>query len=128
MYSIAFSGDGRTFAASGGIYAPDNKTTDRGEIKVWDTESGQEVFSVSGLPSCVYSVAMSPDGKRLVAAVGMFLESGAFDVKLWDVETGREILTLGRHEWQVHGVAFSPDGKRIASAGNEGTIKIWSIE
>lgn len=128
LYSIAFSGDGRRFAASGGAYHVAFKSPDRGEIKVWDADSGEEVFSATGLPSCIYSVALSPDGKRLVAAVGSAGESGAFDVKLWDLETGLELLTLGRHDKKVYGVAFSADGKRIASGGTEGVINIWNVE
>ena len=128
LYSVAFSGDGRRFAASGGAYHAGFKSPDRGEIRVWDAASGEEVFSEVGLSSCVYSVALSPDGKRLVAAVGPSGERGAFDVKLWEVETGREILTLGRHEKKVYGVAFSADGKRIASGSLDGVIQIWRLD
>ncbi len=128
LYSVAFSGDGRRFAASGGVYHPGFRSKKRGEIRVWDAGSGEEVFSASRLTSCVYSVALSPDGEFLVAAVGPNGESGPFDVKLWDLEIGREILTLGRHEKKVYGVAFSADGKRIASGGTEGVIKIWNVE
>jgi WD40 repeat protein len=128
LYSVAFSGDGRRFAASGGVYHPGFRSKKRGEIRVWDAGSGDEVFSATRLSSCVYSVALSPDGEFLVAAVGPNGESGPFDVKLWDLEIGREILTLGQHEKKVYGVAFSPDGKRIASAGMEGVVKIWNVE
>ncbi len=128
LYSIAFSGDGRRFAASGGAYHVGFKSRERGEIRVWNAASGEEVFSAKGLSSCVYSVALSPDGKRLVAAVGPSGEGGAFDVKLWDIETGREILILGRHEKKVYGVAFSADGKRIASGSLDGVIQIWCLE
>jgi WD40 repeat protein len=128
LYSIAFSGNGRRYAASGGAYSGGYKLPQQGEIRVWDVASGREVFSAPGLASCIYSVALSPDGKRLLAAVGASGRDGVFDVKLWDVETGHEITTLGRHEKKVYGVAFSADGKRAASGGLDRTIKIWSLD
>ena len=99
-------------------------------MKVWEVSVGQEVFSATNLPSCVYSLALSPDGQRLLAAVGDWGEQGPFDVRLWDVETGREVLSLGQHTRQVHAVSFSSDGKRVASASSysDPLIKIWSIE
>src|SRR5262249_15755379 len=54
----------------------------------------------------ISSVAVSPDGKRLV--------SGNYDrtVKVWDADTGRETLTIQKHWGSVLSVAFTPDGKR----------------
>ena len=38
---------------------------------------------------------------------------------------GREALALRGHEGAVYGVAFSGDGARLASAGGDGTVRIW---
>src|SRR5215475_4833279 len=67
----------------------------------------------------VYSVAFSPDGKRLATGGG----EGA--VKLWDVATGQELGSLKGHSNGVHAVAFSPDGKRLATGSGDRTVKLW---
>ena len=41
-----------------------------GEVKVWDAHSRQEVLALAGLPGPPSSVAVSADGKRVIAAGG----------------------------------------------------------
>jgi WD40 repeat protein len=86
-------------------------------VKVWEVTTGKEVFTLRGHSMMVFSVAFSPDGRRIV--------SGSFDgtVKLWDAATGEEVLTLRGHQSGVLAVAFSPDGHRIAAGS--WTIKVW---
>ncbi len=135
--SVCFSPDGRRLAS--GSY----DQTVRGEVKVWDAQTGQELLTLQGHTGPVSSVCFSPDGRRLASGgQGMSLHdqyllnrrrlaSGGQDksVKVWDAATGQELLTLRGHTDAVLSVCFSPDGRRLASASGEvnrpGEVKVW---
>ena len=71
----------------------------------------------------VRSLAISPDGRRLV--------SGSADNTLiiWDTTTDQPIgAPLTGHAGWINSVAFSPDGKQIASASTDQTIRLWDAE
>ena len=54
-----------------------------GELKVWDSHTGEEKVSPKGHNHAVRSVAFSCDGARVVSAT-------TWEVKVWDVATGQE--------------------------------------
>jgi len=70
-------------------------------VKVWDTQTGQELLSLKTRTGTFYCAAISADGKHIAA--------GCWDhtVKVWDAHTGEEVLALKRHVNAVMSVAFS---------------------
>jgi len=67
------------------------------------------------------SVALSPDGKRLL--------SGGQDMtlKLWDVAEGTVLKTLEGHKNWVNVVAFRNDNQ-AASASDDLTVRFWNLQ
>jgi hypothetical protein len=138
---VAFSPNGKLLAAGSG----ETSTTGtpcldhEGLLKIWDLNTGVEVFSCDSVSACVWSVAFSRDGRHLAAAIGNFITTGGHsiipgEVRVWDIITGQEIYSLRGHRDCVWSVSFSPDGKRLASAAgpyawpaNPGEVKIWDM-
>jgi WD40 repeat protein len=71
--ALAFSPDGKRLAA--GIHNLDYTKEQRkrlgGKVKLWDAESGRELFTLKGHARSVNSVLFSPDGKRLATPPAM---------------------------------------------------------
>ena len=115
MSAAIFSPDGRRIATA---------SFDR-TVKVWDASTYQLLHTLGGRigvghTGIVTGLAFSRDGRRLFT-------SGGEDktVKVWDPDTGEEVLNLRGHTLFCHGLAVSADGARLASAGKDGTIRVW---
>jgi WD40 repeat protein len=110
--SVAYSPDGR-FLVSGSADS---------SVKIWDLETGRELWTLPEHEAAVKSVAYSPDGRRVL--------SGAADysIKLWDVETGEALKSLTGHSNVVNSVAYSPSGRFAVSGSADRTVKVWDVE
>jgi FOG: WD40 repeat len=87
-------------------------------IKIWDLNTGLELWAIASHTGGVTSVAISPDSRRIV--------SGGNDklVKVWDLKTGKNVHTFTGHLEPILSVAISPNGQLIASGCRNDLIRI----
>jgi eukaryotic-like serine/threonine-protein kinase len=110
-YYVSIDAAGKTMASSG---------RDR-TVKVWDIASGQ-VTAEFKFEKHVLTVALSPDGKSLVAGdvEGMvYLLDPSQQKIVWKTQLP------GRLMYSAH---FHPDSKRFITGGGDGKLRIWSID
>ncbi|MEU8028243.1 hypothetical protein AB0C13_06335 [Streptomyces sp. NPDC049099] len=100
VWSVAFSPDGRTLVSVGG------------STLLWDVTDPAHPQRVSAIPGGVYQAAFSPDSRML-----------ADSDRLLDLRD----LSLGTHDDVVTSVAFAPGGHLLASAGWDGTARLWQV-
>jgi WD40 repeat protein len=112
---IAFSPDGKWIASSG------NDAT----IRVWDSETGAEIFKLLGHIGATFSVAFSPDGQYLATS------SVDRTVKVWKLpKAGEQVpepLTLYGNTGAVYQVAFSPDGTHLVAVGRNSIVRVYDL-
>jgi len=128
--AVAFSPDGSRFIV----------TNAAGGATVHDAETGRLQLTLRGHApgqggettyDGITGAAFSPDGELIATA------SDDLTAKIWDAFSGKELMTLQGHvsatatnppfEGVVQ-VAFNPEGTLLATAGADGTVKMWSTE
>ncbi|MFH1739526.1 MAG: hypothetical protein ABIH23_11010, partial [bacterium] len=108
---VAFSPDGTKLA-----------TTGWSTVTLWDTTTGQQLYSVQHSDPAYFRVTFSPDGMILVTA-------GGNAARLWDATTGEELGSLEPLDYAQY-VKFSPDGTKLVTMGGGyygTTARLWDI-
>ena len=96
-------------------------------VQFWDLKAGELRHTVPLAGNGVDSLAFSPDGKRVAAALGNTDPGLNHDgsVVLLSAERGETLCTLSGHTDGVVAVRFAPDGRRLASGGFDKTVRVW---
>lgn len=117
-WRIAFFPDGKSFAVA-------SSSSSEPLVKIYETATLKEVFTLKGFRKRVRAVAVSPDGKTIATGDHEGI------LKIWDAENGTEIrkLEFGSREKQIeiNAVRFSRNSKKLAVLGNE-TLTLYDTE
>ena len=132
--ALAFSPDGTWVVSGAGAAAfVGDSPVSKSSIDVWDVSSGRRRKTLLGAKGTVYTVAVSPDGKKVAAGCGNGSPARAGLVLVWNVETGQSTWTRSEPGLNAMSVAFSPDGKSLAvgygaySGAEVGRVKVWDV-
>lgn len=128
--AVAFAPNGKTYITGGGTCFSGRPVS--GDVRLWETDSGRDLWSRQGHSQVTECVAFAPSG-GVVASGGM---DGV--LKLWNAADGQELFEAkpgDKRFGRVLSVAFSPDGKFLTAATGSynrgsrwGELRAWEIQ
>ncbi|MFH1050514.1 MAG: choice-of-anchor D domain-containing protein [bacterium] len=112
MQKALFSKDGKS------IFSCSNSDS---LIRIWDVKTGDEIKTLRGHIGGIRSIALSPNGDKLVSA-GI-----DFTIKVWDVKTGTVIKDIPVWQSYVTSLDLHPEGNKAVLGKNDKRIKVLDL-
>jgi WD40 repeat protein len=90
--------------------------------RIWDAQSGQELFALRGHTGPILSLVFTPDNRSLLTS------SADGTAKIWDIAPSLESLAIAVSGKPLFSTAFDPRNQKIATAGEDGKLRIWDMQ
>jgi WD40 repeat protein len=94
---------------------------DTGSFVSWNLTTGRQIGIMDNIPSSINAVKFSPINSFFVTA---YSDGKVFFYNAW---TGDSLKGLPTQPSSIQSLAFSPDGTLLAIAGEDKSIKLWSV-
>jgi WD40 repeat protein/predicted Ser/Thr protein kinase len=122
-----FSPDGKLLAAfTRDLDTPDPRTSQNERIRVWESNSGSEVYSCPGPRAFTAPLAFTPAGNLLAISEGENLTKPG-KVRVVELPDGKE-RALIPIPLPAIALAFSPDGSRLLIGMQDGALRVWDLD
>jgi WD40 repeat protein len=113
LNDASFSPDGRKIVTA----------SDGNRINIYSAKTGKRLrdFKKLMFSAWVKAVSYSPDGNRLIVAMGN-------RASVWDAKTAKKLFYTPKHKSWINSANFSPDGNKIITTSNDNTAIVCSAD